>query len=125
MSAVSASVRYDAACTLVFLSSHVSAIKAAATCFCEIAFKEADNNVKLIVLDKFNELRLKNEKTLDEYVMQVLRIISSPDLKVRSKCLSIAIDMVDGIQVDEVINFLKKELLKTHQQTFEKVFETN
>lgn len=38
--------------------------------------KEADNNVKLIVLGRFNELREKHEKLLDDLVMEILRVLS-------------------------------------------------
>ncbi|KAJ2995813.1 coatomer subunit beta [Globomyces sp. JEL0801] len=119
----SSTVRYEAASTLVFLSTHASAIKAAATCYIELAYKESDNNVKLIVLMKINELREKNDRMLDDCVMDILRVISSPDLQVRKKCLSIALDMISNRNVDEVVLFLKKELVKTHDQEYEKTFE--
>lgn len=53
----SSAVRYDAAGTLVTLSSAPSAIEAAAKCYVELIVKEGDNNVKLIVLDRLNELK--------------------------------------------------------------------
>lgn len=48
----SAAVRYEAAGTLVTLSSAPTAIRAAASCYIDLIVKESDNNVKLIVLDK-------------------------------------------------------------------------
>ncbi|KAJ3276624.1 coatomer subunit beta [Terramyces sp. JEL0728] len=123
LTVASPSVRYEAANTLVYLSSHVSAVKAATSCYIELAVKESDNNVKLIVLARINELREKNDRVLDDSVMDILRVISSPDLSVRRKCLSIAMDMVSGRNVDEVITFLKKELVKTHDQEYEKTNE--
>ncbi|KAJ3254283.1 coatomer subunit beta [Boothiomyces macroporosus] len=123
LTVASPSVRYEAANTLVYLSSHASAVKAAASCYIELAVKESDNNVKLIVLSRINELREKNERILDDSVMDILRVVSSPDLSVRRKCLSIAMEMVSGRNVDEVITFLKKELVKTHDQEYEKTNE--
>jgi len=49
---------------------------AAASCYIELIVKEADNNVKLIVLGRFDELREKHEKVLDDLVMEILRALS-------------------------------------------------
>jgi coatomer subunit beta len=49
-------------------------VKAAAGKFIELAIKEADNNVKLINLDRVDQLRKKNEGTLDDLVMEILRV---------------------------------------------------
>ncbi len=79
-------VRYEAANTLVFLSSHRSAIQAAIATYIDLAIKESDNNVKLIVLNRIDEL-IKNH-ALDGIVMDILRILSSPDLLVRKRGIS-------------------------------------
>ena len=64
----SPAVRYEAAGTLVTLSSAPTAIKAAASCYIELIVKESDNNVKLIVLDRLIALK---EDMQHEKVMQV------------------------------------------------------
>lgn len=38
--------------------------------------KEADNNVKLIVLDRFDHLRSKHEHVLDGMVMDILKVLN-------------------------------------------------
>jgi coatomer subunit beta len=53
----SAAVRYEAAGTLVTLSSAPTAIRAAASVYIELIVKESDNNVKLIVLDRLIALK--------------------------------------------------------------------
>jgi coatomer subunit beta len=45
----SPAVRYEAAATLVTLSSAPSAIKAAASAYIDLIVKEADNNVKVSI----------------------------------------------------------------------------
>ncbi|KAJ3092871.1 coatomer subunit beta [Quaeritorhiza haematococci] len=120
LQASSHSVKYEAANTLVALTSHSSAVKAAASCYIELILKESDNNVKLIVLDRVNELRVKHDKVIDDLVMDILRVLSSPDIEVRRKCLKIAMEMVSSRNVDEVVSFLKKELIKTHEAEYEK-----
>ena len=96
------------------------AVKAAAAKFIELSIKEADNNVKLIVLDRVDNLRRKNEGVLDDLIMEILRVLSSPDIDVRRKALGIAMNMVSSKNVEEVVLLLKKELTKTVDQEYEK-----
>ena len=42
----------------------------------ELAVKESDNNVKLIVLDRLESLQTKHEHVLDGLVLDLLRILS-------------------------------------------------
>lgn len=87
----SPAVRYEAAGTLVTLSSAPTAIKAAASCYIELIVKESDNNVKLIVLDRLIALRdhPAHERVLQDLVMDILRVLASPDLEVRKKALNL------------------------------------
>ncbi|KAI8906033.1 adaptin N terminal region-domain-containing protein [Gorgonomyces haynaldii] len=119
----SSAVRFDAASSLMFLTVHASAIKSAASCYIELAVKESDNNVKLIVLEKLSDLAKKNDKILSSLVMDILRIVTSPDLLVRSKALALALELTTSRNIEQVIQFLKKELVKTHEQEFDKTVE--
>ena len=53
--------------------------------------KESDNNVKLIVLDRLVSMRDSpaHERVLQELVMDVLRVLASPDLEVRGGWLGV------------------------------------
>jgi coatomer subunit beta len=113
-------VVYEAASSLTALTSNPVAVKAAAAKFIELSIKEADNNVKLIVLDRVDQLRTKNPGVLDDLIMEILRVLSSPDIDVRRKALGIALDMVSSKNVEEVVLLLKKELSKTVDQEYEK-----
>lgn len=113
-------VVYEAASSLTAITSNPVAVKAAASKFIELSIKEADNNVKLIVLERVETLRQKNEGILDDLVMEILRVLSSPDIDVRKKALEIALEMVSSKNVEEVVLLLKKELSKTVDQEFEK-----
>lgn len=114
-------VKYESASALVSLSSAPTAVKAAATCYINLVIKESDNNVKLIVLDRLIELRERHGTVLDDLVVDLLRVLASPDIEVRRKCLQIAMDMVSSKNVSDIITFLKKEMGKTHDQEYEKV----
>ncbi|KAJ4404852.1 coatomer subunit beta [Didymella pomorum] len=113
-------VIYEAAHALTTLTSNPVAVKAAAGKFVELAVKEPDNNVKLIVLERVNQLRDKNEGVLDDLTMEILRVLSSTDLDVRKKALHIAMEMISSRNVEEVVLLLKKELMKTVDEQYDK-----
>ncbi|KAI8891223.1 Coatomer, beta subunit [Backusella circina FSU 941] len=123
LAAASHSVKYEAASILLFLTTSPAAVKAAASCYIELIVKESDNNVKLIVLDRLEEIRNKHEQVLGDLVMDVLQVLSSPDIEVRRKALRIALEMVSSRNVQEVVLFLKKELTKTQDDSYEKSTE--
>lgn len=120
LESTASTVVYEAASSLTALTANPVAVKAAAAKFIELSIKEADNNVKLIVLDRVDQLRQKNEGILDDLIMEILRVLSSPDIDVRRKALSIALEMVASKNVEEVVLLLKKELSKTVDQEYEK-----
>jgi len=111
----SPAVRYEAAGTLVTLSNAPTAVKAAASAYIELIVKESDNNVKLIVLDRLVAMRDSPayEKILAEQVMDILRVLGSPDLEVRRKTLSLAMELVTSRNIEEMVLILKKEINKT------------
>lgn len=123
LEASTSTVVYEAASSLTALTSNPVAVKAAAGKFIELSIKEADNNVKLIVLDRVDQLHRKNPGVLDDLAMEILRVLSSPDLDVRRKALDIALDMVSSKNVEEMVLLLKKELSKTVDQEYEKSTE--
>ncbi|KAH6662454.1 coatomer subunit beta [Plectosphaerella plurivora] len=120
LEANTSTVVYEAASSLTALTNNPVAVKAAAAKFIELSIKEADNNVKLIVLDRVDQLRKKSDGVLDDLVMEILRVLSSPDIDVRRKALGLALDMVSSKNVEEVVLLLKKELSKTVDQEYEK-----
>ncbi|KAJ1991554.1 coatomer subunit beta [Dimargaris cristalligena] len=113
------SVKYEAATTLVSLTSNPTAVKAAASCFINLIVSESDNNVKIIVLDRLEELHRNNNGVLNDLVMDVLRVLSSADLEVRRKALAIAMDLTNQRNIQDVVQFLKKELARTQDQSLD------
>ncbi|SAL98315.1 hypothetical protein [Absidia glauca] len=120
LEANSHAVKYEAANILMFLTSNPAAVKATASCYIDLVVKESDNNVKLIVLDRLRDLHMKHEHVLDNLVMDLLQVLTSPDIDVRRKALNIAMEMISSRNVQEVVLVLKKELVKTHDQEYEK-----
>lgn len=109
-------VRYEAAGTLTTLSAAPTAIKAAASCYIELIVKESDNNVKLIVLDRLVAMKENEnmERVMQDLVMDILRILAAPDIEVRRKTLTLAMDLVSSRNIEEMVLVLKKEVSKTH-----------
>ncbi|KAK6511904.1 coatomer subunit beta [Arthrobotrys musiformis] len=120
LEAPSNTVVYEAATSLTTLTGNPTAIKAAAGKFIELSVKEPDNNVKLIVLDRVDQLRKKHDGVLDDLTMEILRVLNSPDIDVRKKALDITLNMVSSRNVEDVVMLLKKELAKTVDQEYEK-----
>ena len=113
-------VMYESAGTLVSLSSAPTAVRAAANTYCQLLQTQSDNNVKLIVLDRLQELKASHREVIVEVIMDVLRALSSPNLDIRKKTLDIALDLITLRNIDEVVMTLKKEVVKTQNAELEK-----
>ncbi|XP_043691929.1 coatomer subunit beta-1-like [Telopea speciosissima] len=120
LTAPSSAVVYECAGTLVSLSSAPTAIRAAANTYCQLLLSQSDNNVKLIVLDRLNELKSSHREIMVDVIMDVLRALSSPNLDIRRKTLDIALELITPRNIDEVVLTLKKEVVKTQSTEIEK-----
>lgn len=112
MESKSSSVLYQCALTFVSLSSSPAVIRAATNCYTRLLTQSSDNNVKLIVLDRLNELKQKFPQVMQESMMDMLRAFNSPDQDIRQGVLDLVIDLVNTRNVEDVTSFLKKELGK-------------
>ncbi|KAG8380310.1 hypothetical protein BUALT_Bualt06G0002300 [Buddleja alternifolia] len=115
-----ASVVYECAGTLVSLSSAPTAIMAAANTYCQLLLSQSDNNVKLILLDRLNELESSHRDIMVDMIMDVLRALSSPNLDIRRKTLDIILQLITPRNVNEVVLTLKKEVMKSQNGELEK-----
>lgn len=114
LSSNSAAVSYEAAWTLVSLSSAPTAVRAAAVTYINLLTSQSnDNNVKLIVLERLEGLKKKHGKILQELLMDILRALASPSQDICKKVLEVAMDVVTARNVQEVVNVLKREVQKT------------
>lgn len=113
LQSLSAAVVYEAANTLISLSSAPTAIRAAAQCYCQLLASQSDNNIKLILLDRITELRKSQTAVLQELVMDMMRALSSPNMDIRHKTVELAMDVLTRRNVEEVVGVLRKELVKT------------
>jgi len=112
LSSSSAAVSYEAAWTLVSLSSAPTAVRAAAVTYTNLLNSQNDNNVKMIILERLDDLKKNHSKILQELLMDILRALSSPNPDICKKVLDIAMDIVTARTVTEVVNTLKREVSK-------------
>jgi len=110
LQASSTAVVYECAATLTALSAAPTAVRAAASCYCQLLVSVSDNNVKLIVLDRLGELRARHRDIVQDVLLDVLRALSTPSRDVRAKTLALALDLVGPRNVQEVVAVLKKEI---------------
>ena len=68
----SPAVSYEAAWTLITLSSAPTAVRAAAKTYAGLLAGQSDNNVKLIVLDRLKDLKKHHTKVLQENLMDIM-----------------------------------------------------
>lgn len=116
LSSNSAAVSYEAAWTLVTLSSAPTAVRAAAVTYANLLNSQNDNNVKMIVLERLEDLKKNHSKILQELLMDVLRALSSPNPDICKKVLDVVMDIVTARNVAEVVSTLKREVAKTGEE---------
>ena len=80
----SPAVTYECASVLIALSSSNTAVKAAATSYTNLLASQSDNNIKLIVLERLQDLRKQHPKVLQDMIMDIIRGLSSANLDIRT-----------------------------------------
>ena len=85
LSSTSSNVFYEVAWTLVSLSNAPTAVRAATATYATLLNTQNDNNVKMIVLKRLEDLKKKHPKILQEVLIDLLRALSSPNLDVCKK----------------------------------------
>lgn len=103
-------VVYEAAVTLTVLSSSARSVVLAGTKFVELASKEADNNVKIITLERVNELNRAHPGVLQGLALDIVAVLATQDVDVRRKALDVTLLLVTSRNVEDVVKLLKKEL---------------
>lgn len=106
-------VMYEAANTLTVLTSNPQSILLAGNKFVELATRESDNNVKIITLERINQLHKQHPGVLQDSSLEILRVLSSQDLDVKKKALDVTLQFITTRNVEDVVKLLKKELQST------------
>lgn len=116
-------VSYEAALTLTVLSGSSQSVMLAGTKFIELATKEADNNIKIITLERINELNKKHPGLLQGLSLDILGVLSTQDIDVRRKALEVTLSLISSRNVEDAVKLLKKELQRTSASNDDKSSE--
>lgn len=116
-------VLFESAISLTSLTNKEAVLSTVASKLVDLAIKESDNNIKLIVLEKIKDIHQKNPGSLEDLTLSILRVLSAQDLDVRAKGLEIALDLISSRNVDTVVKLLKKELQSTTDNSNDKTLE--
>lgn len=116
-SAAISMVKYEACTALMALSVSPAAIKAVASCYVDMAIKEADNNTKLLILDRLHDLQQQHSAVVNEGVLDVLRVLSTADAEIRRRALRILLNGISRRIAEEMIGFFRKELAKLSESS--------
>lgn len=83
-------------------------------CLINLATREADNSIKLIILGQLKSQILPNyPEILQSSVLDLLRVLSAPDQHVRKVCLELVASSTTSRVALEIVQFLKKEASKS------------
>lgn len=86
----------------------------AVDCLIGLATREADNSIKLMILNELkNQILPNHPEVLQSTVLDLLRVLSSPDLTVRKVCLELVVSSATSRVALEIVQFLKKEATKS------------
>lgn len=106
-------VIFETSLALTVLSVNQTVLIKAVGKMIELAIKVSDNNVKIVVLDRIQDIYERNPGCLEELTLDILRVLNTEDNDVRSKALNIAMELVTSRNIEDVVQLLKKELQTT------------
>ena len=72
--------------------------------------------LRLIVLDRLEDIKKRYPDILSEMLMDLLRTLSTPNLDIRRKVLELCMDLVRPQNVDKAVQFMKKEVIRTQEE---------
>jgi len=67
------------------------------------------------VLDRLAELKKHHSKVVQEILMDILRTLNSPNIDICKKTLALAIDLVGPRNIEEVMQVLKREVIRAQE----------
>eukprot|EP00917_Polyrhabdina_sp_WS-2016_P022219 GHVP01048253.1.p1 GENE.GHVP01048253.1~~GHVP01048253.1.p1 ORF type:complete len:983 (-),score=191.30 GHVP01048253.1:3180-6128(-) len=114
-------VAFEAACCIVQLTCNQIALKAAARCLARLLPSQTDNNVRLIVLDFLETMANTQPSAVQAYVIDILRCHNFPSIEIKKKATEVALVLLSHNNAEDVLNVLKKEIVKGRTETADKL----
>lgn len=67
------------------------------------------------MLDRLVELKNKFPTVMQQMVLDLMRVLSSPEIEYKKRVLEICMDLVSSRNIDSIISVLKKEIQKSQE----------
>jgi len=121
----SQSVLFESAVAILQLTSMPQPVKHAISTLLKLLNDQsADNNTKLIVLDRLSELKTSFSKILQDQVVDILRVLSTPSDAIREKSLQLALSLLNQRNIDDIVRILKKSLQSLYGEKTENAYRS-
>ncbi|KAM0830803.1 hypothetical protein ACQ4PT_065970 [Festuca glaucescens] len=118
-----AAVQYKCASTFLSLSSRPISVQVAAKTYCKLLTSQSDNNVNLMILDRLHELCTSHRYVMVNFFMDLLHSLAIPNVDIRRKVLDLVLGLLTARNVQQVVLYLKKEVVKMQGIELEKAGE--
>mmetsp|Transcript_429 Transcript_429/g.784 ORF Transcript_429/g.784 Transcript_429/m.784 type:complete len:946 (+) Transcript_429:33-2870(+) len=128
MNSKSSSVLFQCAMAFTELSTSSIAISTAASCFVKLLINESDMNVKMVVIDRIQQLAERFPYIMQSRIQELLRGLTVSDVEIKYKLLDVIMKLITNNNVGKVIAHLKREftdsLAKPVDSEFEQVYRS-
>ena len=112
--ASSPAVMFECAQILTKYGSSPSSAQIAGQSYVNLLNSQPANNVKLIVLERLEDMQRTHKNVIESLVMDIFRGLSCPALGVRQKIISLVSSVLTSRNVSDVVHLLRKEISKTN-----------
>ncbi|KAJ3445470.1 coatomer subunit beta [Anaeramoeba flamelloides] len=112
----SKSVQFEAAKTLLSLTSSIHALRAVSQTYTSLLNNERDHNIKLIVLDLLRNLKFASRSVVSESLLDILRSLKTKSFDIKKKILELSEGLVTIRNVEKVVLLLRFELKTAQEQ---------
>ncbi|EPY32438.1 coatomer beta subunit [Strigomonas culicis] len=103
-------VRFQCAATLLTLSSSPTALREATLTFVDILKTHSDNSVRLIVIEKLDEMRKRYLSVLQSAMLDILSTLPNSSTAIRQRVITFAVELVTSKNMDAFVQAVKREL---------------
>ena len=121
----SQSVLFESAVVILQLTSMPQPVKHAISTLLKLLNDQsADNNTKLIVLERLSDLKASFTKLLQDQVVDILRVLSTPSDAIRDKALQLSLSLLTQRNIDDIVRILKKSLQSLYGEKAETAYRS-
>lgn len=118
----SSSVLFECANTLTQISNSPTTLKLSTNIYVQLLLTLTDNNVKLILLDKLQQILDINPRFLEDQVFDITKLLNNQSLEIRRKVIELIKRLVSEKNINSIFPLFLKELKKLAHDNEQKDF---